>query len=95
VSEAAIGIDLRDERDGWLAEVTVTEAGASTRHRVRVSRAARERLAPRATPTELVRASFAFLLDREAKESILPAFAIEEIERYFPQYATEIAARLA
>jgi len=35
---------------------------------------------------ELVRASFDFLLAREPKESILKAFDLAVIKRYFPDY---------
>jgi hypothetical protein len=39
----------------------------------------------------LVRASFAFLLEREPATSILGRFSLEVIERYFPAYRSEIA----
>ena len=35
---------------------------------------------------ELVRDSFAFLLEREPKESILEEFDLPAIKRYFPDY---------
>jgi hypothetical protein len=40
----------------------------------------------RITGTELVRRSFEFLLERESKESILNAFELSLISRYFPEY---------
>ena len=44
-------------------------------------------LAPGTTdPTDLVRRSFAFLLEREPKESILGAFDLTVIGRYFPDW---------
>ena len=43
---------------------------------------------------ELVRASFEFLLEREAKESILTRFDLPVIGRYFPEYEPEIRKRL-
>ncbi len=45
-------------------------------------------------PEELVRASFAFLLEREPATSILPEFRLDIISRYFPSYPAEIGARL-
>ena len=39
---------------------------------------------------ELVKASFKFLLDREAKESILKSFNLKVISSYFPEYADRI-----
>ncbi|MCJ7709967.1 MAG: hypothetical protein MUQ32_03970 [Chloroflexi bacterium] len=49
------------------------------------------RLAPGATtPVDLVRRSFAFLLAREPKESILRRFDLLLIGRYFPEFEREI-----
>jgi hypothetical protein len=42
-----------------------------------------------------VGASFAFLLERELKESILRDFDLNVIPRYFPDYEREIGHRLA
>ena len=44
---------------------------------------------------ELVRASFAFLLDREPATSILTKFSLEMISRYFPEYPSELRNYLA
>ena len=38
--------------------------------------------------------SFVFLLERESRESILRRFELPVIERYFPEYPTEIGRRL-
>ena len=81
--------------DGWDCLVTVRN-GSETHHRVHVSRADLARLAPAATdPEDLVRTSFAFLLGREPKESILRQFDLTVIGRYFPDYEWEIRHRLA
>jgi hypothetical protein len=49
------------------------------------------RLAPgAASPEDLVRRSFAFLLRREPKESILRRFDLPLIGRYFPEWEAEI-----
>jgi hypothetical protein len=80
--------------DGWDCRVTVRD-GSETHHRVRVSRADLARLAPGASdPVDLVEASFAFLLEREPKESILRDFDLIVIGRYFPDYEREIVHRL-
>jgi hypothetical protein len=42
----------------------------------------------------LVHESFVFLLEREPRESILRRFDLPVIERYFPEYPTEIGRRL-
>ena len=41
----------------------------------------------------LVRQSFAFLLEREPVGSILPRFDLTMIERYFPEWRTEMRSR--
>jgi hypothetical protein len=80
--------------DGWDCMVTVRD-GSETRHRVRVSLPDLARLAPGASdPVGLVEASFAFLLEREANESILQEFDLTVIARYFPDYKREIGRRL-
>jgi hypothetical protein len=80
--------------DGWDCAVTVYDRG-ETHHRVHVARSDLARLAPGATdPSDLVEVSFAFLLEREPKESILGAFDLMVIGRYFPDYETEIGRRL-
>ena len=81
--------------DGWDCTVTVRD-GSETRHFVRVARADLTRLAPgESDPVSLVEASFAFLLEREPKESILREFDLTVIARYFPDYEREIGHRLA
>ena len=42
----------------------------------------------------LIEVSFEFLLEREPKESILTAFDLPMIERYFPEYPREMRRRL-
>jgi hypothetical protein len=80
--------------DGWVCTVTIRD-GSETHHRVRVSRADLARLDPGASdPVDLVEASFAFLLEREPKESILREFDLTVIGRYFPDYEREIGHRL-
>ena len=43
---------------------------------------------------DLINQSFQFLLRHEPKESILSEFDLSIISRYFPQYESEIKARL-
>jgi len=82
------------EGDGWACAVTVADAGRSTRHRVTVRAADLERLDPAAAdPIDLVRRSFAFLLEREPPSSILGAFDLTVIGRYFPEYQATIRRR--
>ncbi len=44
---------------------------------------------------EVVRESFAFLLEREPASSILPDFSLAIIYRYFPEYRDELPERLS
>ena len=85
------GVACRPARDGWACTVTVGDDPGATRHEVSVSRATLERLRPGAdAPDELVADSFAFLLAREPRESILPAFDLTVIGRYFPEWEAEV-----
>jgi hypothetical protein len=83
--------------DGWICAVGLREHGIDvSTHRVRVSAADLDRLAPGADdPTALVEASFRFLLERESPGSILRSFELTEIGRYFPDYEREIRRRFA
>ena len=49
----------------------------------------------RVPPEDLVREAFAFLLEREPKESILRSFDLQVIGRYFPEWEGEMRRRLA
>ena len=72
-------------------KVTVDEGGTSTHHSVTISSSDHERLgANHPTPEAFIRACFEFLLEREPKESILPAFDVSEIAGYFPEFERRI-----
>ena len=83
-----IAVSARESGDGHVAEVTVKDQETTT-HRVRISRADRERYGG-GDVADLVRRSFEFLLAREGNTSILREFDLSTIERYFPEYAREI-----
>ena len=89
-------IDVRCEPEGtrWTCRVTVTEGGTATEHLVSVDPGEVARLEPGSVdPTALVRRSFEFLLERESKESILGAFDLSVIGRYFPDWASAVRRR--
>ncbi|MEA2518389.1 MAG: hypothetical protein QOF49_469 [Chloroflexota bacterium] len=75
-------------RAGWTCFAVIREGdGRVSEFEVRVTEDHLERLAPGAVdPTDLVERSFAFLLGREPPGSILRAFDLLEIARYFPEY---------
>jgi hypothetical protein len=83
-----VTISVLPSGDGHIAEVTVQGPPVTT-HRVRVSRAERERYGGEDVAA-LVKRSFEFLLAREANTSILREFDLSTIERYFPEYPREI-----
>ena len=74
------------ERAPWRFHVTVREGDAATEHDVTLSSADLERLGHGREPEDFIRACFAFLLDREPKESILHAFDVSVIGGYFPEF---------
>lgn len=88
-----------------MADVTVDrtrESGDTVDYAVHIDGHAfrvtvrRESVADITTDTDaLVRASFDFLLEREPVTSILRAFEITVIERYFPEWPEEMRRRLA
>jgi len=91
-------IDVRQTGTGDPLEfrVVVTAGNCQTRHRVTMRRAAHERLAGRGICAEdCVRAAFEFLLEREPPEEILPRFDIEDVGRFFPDFAADLQRRLA
>ena len=79
---------------GWRCRVTVGDDPAATTHEVELTAQDLSQLAPDAEVERLVEASFRFLLERESREAILRRFELPVIGRYFPEYATEIGARL-
>ena len=91
-----IAIESSRTAEGWGFEVTVSNGGGRpTRHRVTLQSADYEQLTGGTVPPEeLVRESFAFLLEREPKEAILRQFDLTVIGRYFPEYEAEIKRRL-
>ncbi len=93
MSDIDVTCDARP--DGWLCHVSVSDGGTTSRHEVGLTTRDLEGLAPgEDDPTGLVRASFEFLLEREPKESILRAFDLPVIGRYFPEYPTTIRDRM-
>lgn len=75
--------------------VTVREGGTHSSHLVTLKPDYYQKLTGgTVSPEELVRRSFEFLLAREPKESILGAFDLPVIARYFPEYEREIKKRL-
>ena len=83
---------------GWRCEAIVDDGDTSGRHVVTVAAEDADRLAAahdQAGAERLVDETFAFLLEREPRSSILATFDLTVVSRYFPDYDAEIAHRLA
>lgn len=87
-------IEVSQIADGEFLVQVIDGAGESS-HRVTLRSDDFRRIAGgKVEPSELVRRSFEFLLEREPKESILAQFDLCVIGRYFPEYEREIRRRL-
>ena len=75
--------------------VTIDEGATKSTHEVGVSPVELAKYGGTATTERLVEASFEFLLEHEPKESILRAFSLSDIERYFPEYPKQIRQLLS
>ncbi|OGY26730.1 MAG: hypothetical protein A2Z11_00315 [Candidatus Woykebacteria bacterium RBG_16_43_9] len=74
----------------------VGEDNTKTTHRVTVSQEQYQKLTGGLRSTEeLVKASFEFLLEREATREILQNFDLSQIQKYFPEYEAVISSQLA
>jgi hypothetical protein len=73
--------------------VLVREGREETRHEVTLGRDLLASLAPGEPPESFVSRCFAFLLEREPKESILGRFDVSVIARYFPEFESAITPR--
>jgi hypothetical protein len=83
---------------GWRCAITVDDGRGTSRHEVTVASHDATDLAAAADGADvqrLVYETFAFLLEREGKESILRSFDITVVGRYFPEFEHEIRSRLA
>lgn len=87
-------IDVQDTDAGEFV-VTVNDGAGTSRHTVTVPEGYLEQLGVAgASPENVVRVSFSFLLERESKEQIMGSFDLPVIERYFPEYPEELPGLL-
>lgn len=82
----AVAVACAADGDGYRCRVEVSDRKSTSRHQVRVTRSDLERWGRGRSAEQLVQDSFDFLLQREAKESILPEFDLSVIKRYFPDF---------
>jgi hypothetical protein len=75
--------------------VEVTEGSETTSHKVIVPPSLLDDWGLEESDSEnVVRESFAFLMEREPATSILPEFSLAIISRYYPEYKDELPERL-
>jgi hypothetical protein len=75
--------------------VEVTEGNETTSHKVIVPPSLLAVWGLEETDSEnVIRESFAFLMEREPATSILPEFSLAIISRYYPEYKDELPERL-
>jgi hypothetical protein len=86
VSAEVVSNDAR----GYRLAVRVREGGGETRHEVTLAHDLLARLGPGESAEGFAKRCFAFLLEREPKESILRSFDVSVIARYFPEFEREI-----
>ena len=90
-------IEIRQTGKGDPLEFDVTVRGANSEshHQVTMQRKVCEKLGGGHTPERVLEAAFRFLLDREPKESILSAFDMRVVRRYFPEFDDALPGYLA
>ena len=87
--------DIRVQRlNDTQFRVEVHEGASSTSHTVTASPDDLQRYGGDVQPETLIEKSFEFLLEREPKESILRAFDLPVIEKYFPDFPKNIRLRV-
>ncbi|MFP4560599.1 MAG: hypothetical protein ACLFRB_06640 [Thiohalorhabdus sp.] len=89
-----IVVQRLSDGDPMEFEVTVSEGGGQSRHRVTFAADHQARLCGESTPEACLEAAFRFLLDREPKEAILGTFDVSVIAKYFPDFERKLSAYL-
>ena len=93
--EQSFEVRCATSSDGWKCSIKI-HGDREYGYVVEVSRDELKRYGRGwADASELVSASFRFLLDHEPAGSILAHFSISAIERYFPEFRNEIARYLS
>ena len=92
--EIEIGQETEGERR-WSYEVRVFDGGRTHEYDVTLSWSDYDLWSRgRVAPSNVVRAAFEFLLDREPASAILPRFDCSLIRRYFPEVDKELPKRV-
>jgi hypothetical protein len=92
-SSTMIGIEKKNQNE---FVVSVQEKETQSQHFVTLDDTYYHLLTQgKITKEDLIKKSFQFLLEREAKESILRTFNLQVIKRYFPEYEKEMTSSIA
>jgi hypothetical protein len=95
MSEPSVSV-TPDPSGGLIFDVMVGDARAESRHRVTIQADEVRRWARfGAELSRCVEAAMRFLIDREPKESILSAFDMRLVRRYFPEFDDAFPGYLA
>lgn len=92
------GITVEQSGSGepMVFTVLIDDAGGKSRYRVTLSNNTYEKLTRgNCSQVQCVEAAFRFLLDREARNEILPSFDINVIHLYFPDFEQALPRYLA
>jgi hypothetical protein len=84
---------VSEDGHGYHLSVKVREGRGETSHEVTLGRDLLARLSPGESADAFVKRCFAFLLEREPKESILRRFDVSVIARYFSEFEDVIVRR--
>jgi hypothetical protein len=96
MSEPSISVTSDPSGGGLVFDVIVRDARGESRHRVTIQADEARRWAKfGAEPSDCVEAAMRFLIDREPKESILSAFDMRVVRRYFPEFDDAFPGYLA
>ena len=83
--------EMNQRDDGWTFLVEFGHGDGMIEYSVEVDKVYWTRLTSRKIePSELVRLTFKFLLDKEQKEVILKKFNLSDVAGFFPMYENEI-----
>lgn len=92
-SAPVLAVTCTPDAAGWRCTVVIGDDADATEHHVEATRETLADLAPGASPEELVRESFVYLLEREPRDSIMRAFELSIIARFFGDYPDEMGRR--
>jgi hypothetical protein len=96
MSEPSVSVTSDPSGGGLVFDVIVRDARGESRHRVTIQADEARRWAKfAAEPSDCVEAAMRFLIDREPKESILSAFDMRVVRRYFPEFDDALPGYLA